>query len=85
MKEMVGRIRPFREYVLSECERQWKDCQESDGYGQWGEQDVEEQKRYFEDMYWNLWSERFELDCIELPEYPERDAWELLHKRTGKP
>lgn len=40
----------FKEYVLKECKRQWKDCQEEE-YGPWKEQSLETKIEYFRDMF----------------------------------
>ena len=76
MSENKSRI-PFHKYVLRECERRWDECQASDGYGSWQSQTEAQKKVYYGDMYCRLWADRFELDGVDLPNAPERNAWEL--------
>ena len=81
MKKVTVERIPFREYVLSECVRQWKDCQEADGYGSWESQTADQQKVYFEDMYQHLWPDRFDLDEVDLPKVPEKNVWEIMNQK----
>lgn len=77
----------FREYVLEECERQWAECQEADGYGAWAAQTEDVRRMYFADMYQFLWhNRRDELDDgILIPAQPETDAWEKLAHSVLEP
>ena len=44
----------FHQYVLSECKRQWRECQE-ETYGSWDEQSDDTKAEYYNDMYKHLW------------------------------
>ena len=54
----------YSDYVWSECERQWADCQ-ADEYGPWDEQTEETKQEYYKDMYEHLWDRRNELDDVD--------------------
>lgn len=74
---LIKRI-SYREYVLIECQRQWQECQELEGCGNWDSQNDSQKKSFYEDMYQHIWPNRFELDGVVLPEAPEADAWERI-------
>lgn len=75
-RKRVGlKVIPYRAYVLSECKRQWAECQEPEGYGSWDVQPKNEQLEYFKNMYQHLWDDRLNLDAIVLP---EDEAWHAL-------
>lgn len=69
---------PYRDYVLKECERQWHDCQEQEGYEPWFAQPEEIQRNFYNNMYQALWSDRMGLDGLVIPNAPENNAWVLL-------
>ncbi|MFR3809018.1 MAG: hypothetical protein ACLTX3_08715 [Lachnospiraceae bacterium] len=40
----------YHRYILSECERQWKECQE-EKYGPWDSQSDDEKADYYNSLY----------------------------------
>jgi hypothetical protein len=40
----------YHKYILSECERQWKKCQE-EKYGSWDSQSDDEKADYYNSLY----------------------------------
>lgn len=40
----------YHRYILSECERQWKECQE-ETYGTWDSQSDDEKAEYYNSLY----------------------------------
>ncbi len=65
---------PFIEYVLSEAERQWGECQE-ETYGPWHKQTLEEQEEYIKSMYEFLFYRRGDElrkeGFVDVPDVPE--------------